>query len=304
LRAGSQLVSISVDSPWTGIHTLRIVKGCTGFALILAAIVAAGCGGSPGASSGNSPDAPNLTGNWQILPSVVSDTIPPQAVLLLGALHSSASQVSGTFRFTNLAQPSTCGLDQVVTLSGSVDSSNKLTLTSATLPNGTTIKVSLGITGASPYSGTGTIEVDGATCAFPPTAALGQEIANTSGTFAGALTQGILGSPTTGTAGTGNLTLTQSTSPDSDGQFAATGTLSYQFGSCSGNATLSGTVNGDLVSLSASSGTISNPQFVSFHGLSDNVATRMAASLFFFPAPCSTDLSTNNATYSGTLVRQ
>jgi hypothetical protein len=284
-------------------HTLRIVKAQVAFVLFLTALVVAGCGGSPGTPSGKSPTAPDLTGNWQIQPSVIPQTIPLNAILLLGALQSSGSQVSGTFRFTNLGQPATCGLNQVVTLSGAIDSNEKLTLTSAALPNGTTIKVSLQISGSPPYSGTGTIEVDGGPCPVPPAAVDGEEIANTSGTYSGTLTPGAIGSQTPGASGTGTLTLTQSSSPASDGQFAATGTLSYQLGTCSGSAVLTGTVSGIAIALSTTSGITASPQSVSFAGFADVRAAKIAATMLSVPAPCSTDI-TSSAFYSGELARQ
>lgn len=219
--------------------------------------------------------------------------------MLLGALESSGSHVSGTFRFTNLAQPTTCGLNQVVALSGSIDAGEKLTLSSATLPNGTTIKISLQISGSQPYTGAGTIEVDGATCTYAPTAALGVEIPNVSGSFTGTLTPGSLGAPAPGTPGAATLTLTQSASPNSDGQFAVSGTLSYQFGSCSGSAALAGTVSGAGIIASATTAS----QVVSFIGLADNAASKLTTAVIFAPAPCSTDM-TSTATYSGTLARQ
>lgn len=199
---------------------------------------------APSGSMNTSPIVPDLTGNWQIQTNVTSQVVPPPGILLLGALTSTGSQVTGTFRFNNLANPSTCALNEVVALSGTIDSKNNLTLTSATLPNGTTIKVSLGIGAAQPYAGTGTMEVDGATCAFASTAAIGNQFANTTGTFAGTLAPGILGSPTSGTSGTGTLTVAQSSIPAADGQFSATGSLSYVIGSCSGSFPLIGDVSG------------------------------------------------------------
>lgn len=207
--------------------------------------------------------------------------------------------MSGTFRFSNLGQPTICGVNQVVTLGGAIDANNKLTLSSPTLPNGTTIKVSLQISGGQPYSGTGTIEVDGAACAFAPTSALGVEIANASGSFTGALTPGALGTPVQGTPGTATLILTQSTSPGSDGQFAATGSLSYQFGSCSGNASFTGAISG--VGIIVSTASVSQ-QTVSFIGLADNAVSKITSTAIFAPAPCSTDM-TSTATYSGVLAR-
>lgn len=246
---------------------------------------------------------PDLTGNWQIQSFSNSVTNPLTGVTLLGALESSGSNVSGTFRFSNIGQL-TCSLDQVANFSGSISSNSKLTLTSATLPNGTTIKLSLAISGGGPYSGTGTIEVDGSTCAVASTPALGEEFANASGNYTGTLTPGTLAFPASGTSGTGSLTLTQSNTPGSDGQFSTTGTLDYQFGLCSGSVTLTGTVSGGLVTLSnGEAGFTTSAQRVSFLGAMDSAASKLTASFIFVPASCSTD-STSSASYVGDLARQ
>ncbi len=269
-----------------------------------ASLTLAGCASSH-PTSGTTPTPPDLTGNWQIQSNVISNTVPPAGVLLLGALQSTENQVAGTFRFTNLAQPTACGLDQVVTVTGSVDSKNNLTLASSSMPNGTTVKVLLVISSSQqPYAGTGSIEVDGSTCTFPSTGAIGQQTQNIAGTFTGTLTPGTLVSPGTGPSATASLTIAQSANPQSDGQFPATGSFNYTIGSCSGNVSLSGTVSGVGVTLSGTSGTFQNPQIVTFIGTSNPAATAISAGLLVFaPAPCSSD-PTSEATYSGTMNRQ
>ncbi len=264
----------------------------------------AGCG-SPSTSSVAVPAAPDLSGNWQIQSDVTSNIVPPPGVVLFGALQSTGNQVSGTFRFANLAQPTQCGLDQVVTVTGAVDSKNNLTLASSAMPNGTTVKVLLAITGSQqPYAGTGSIEVDGSTCTFPSTGAIGEQILNIAGTFTGTLTPGTLVSPGTGPSATASFTIAQSANPQSDGQFPATGSLNYTIGSCSGNVSISGTVSGVGVILSATSAPPANLQILSFVGTTNAAATTISAGLLeFAPAPCSSD-PTSTATYAGTLNRQ
>ena len=273
--------------------------------LLGASVIMAGCG-SPGGSSGTPPPAaPDLTGNWQIQSSVTSGANPLIAIVLLGALESNGNQVSGTFRFTNLSDPTTCGLNQAVTVTGAVDSKNNLTLTSSALPNGTTIKAQMAIAGAQPpYAGAGTIEVDGATCTFPAASSIGEQILNTSGTYAGTLSPGTPGSPGSGPTAAVSLTLTQAASPAADGQFAATGTFNYQIGSCSGSAPLSGTVSGVGMILSSENAPPVNLQSVAFFGTSNPAATAINGSLLeFLPAPCSTDPA-SSAFYTGQMSRQ
>lgn len=274
------------------------------FGVVIVALLAsllAGCGASPGTPFSNSSVA--LAGNWQIQSSAIPSAATPQGIVLLGALESSGSQVSGNFRFTNLAQPEACGLNQVVVLSGAVESNNTLTLASAALPNGTTIKVSLKMTSTQPYSGIGKIEVDGATCAVASASAFGSQIATTTGTFIGTLTPSANGAPAPVTQGSATVTLAQSATPGADGQFTTTGTLSYQFGSCSGKVPLSGYVSGVGMSfwdfIISSGGT----QEVNLNGTTNLTATQIKAGyLSLTPAPCSTDPN-SNAVFSGNLKR-
>lgn len=272
--------------------------------ILLAALILGGCGSSHGNFFANS-SADGITGNWQIQSSANSTTGAPREVILLGALQSSGGQVSGTFRFTNLAQPAACGLDQVITLTGAIVSKNNLTLTSATLPNGTTVKASLRMMGTQPYSGIGTVEVDGPTCAVATMAAIGSQIASTTGKFSGALSPATNGTPASSVPGTAVVTLTQSAAPGADGQFTATGTLSYQFGSCAGSLPLSGTVSGVGMSfwdvIFTPSGSL---QQVYFSGTTNFTATQIKAGyLSLSPAPCSAD-SNSSVTLNGELNRQ
>lgn len=224
--------------------------------------------------------------------------------MLLGALADSGDQVSGTFRFTNLAQPDACGSNEVVSLSGAVDSGNSLLLTSAILPNGTTVKVSLKLMGVQPYSGIGTVEVDGPACAVASAPAIGSQIASTSGTFSGTLSPGATGAPAQGTPGTATVTLTQSTAPGADGQFTATGTLSYQFGACSGSVPISGTVSGVGMSFWDVIFNSGAQEQVNLSGTTNLAATQIKAGyLSLVPAPCSSDPN-SSATFNGQLNRK
>lgn len=275
------------------------MKGQARFALFFAALALAGCG-SPAVTTVKAVIVPDLTGNWQIQTN--AGTQP--GLLLLGALTSTGSQVTGTFRFTNLSEPASCELNQVVALSGAIDSNNNLALTSAALPNGNTVKASLVIGAAQPYAGTGAMEVDGAPCAFASTASIGELIANTTGTFTGTLTPGTLGSPTGGTTGTGTLVVTQTSIPGTDGQFSATGTLNYVIGTCTGAIPLSGAVSGVGLTLSGSNGTSPSPQTVGIVATANQTATTISLGLASFtPAPCSQS-SASNADYFGTLNKQ
>ena len=251
-----------------------------GFVLLLAVLVVAACGGSPGDPV---TPAPNLTGNWTIDSSESATGALPQTLFnLTGALQSSGSEVTGILRPAILSQGTPCLLP-VLNLKGSINSHRDLTLASA-LPNGTIIKLSLALSVGQPYAGT--VELDGGSCPIPSTAVTGMEIANTSGTFSGALTPEITGSTAASTQGNGTLVLTQSTTPDSTGRFPATGTLSYKFESCSGSVALAGSVTGPSIILSAAGEVNQSSQTLTLSGGVDISASKIAALLVFHPIPC------------------
>ncbi|HEX8712194.1 MAG TPA: hypothetical protein VF730_09995 [Terracidiphilus sp.] len=248
--------------------------------------------------------AGNVAGNWQIQSSASSTSASPQGIVLLGALASSGSQVSGTFRFTNLAQPEECGASEVVALSGSVDGKNTLTLASGSLSNGSTIKVSLKIIGAQPYSGLGTVEVDGGACALRSASAIGSQVASTTGTFTGTLSPQVSGAAGSVAPGTATMILTQSDTPGTDGQFTTSGTLSYQFGACSGKLPLNGAVSGVAMNFWDVIFSNDGTQQVNLSGTTNLSATQIEAGyLSISPAPCSTDPD-SSAVFNGKLNRE
>ncbi|HEV2325365.1 MAG TPA: hypothetical protein VGS10_15540 [Terracidiphilus sp.] len=265
-------------------------------------VVLAGCGSPSGnLFKGSTAD---LSGNWQIQTSANSTTAAPSGVVLLGAIEGSGGQFTGTFRFTNLAQSDACGQSEVVTATGSVDSKGGMMLNSAPLSNGTTVKVSLKLTDTPPYSGIGSVEVDGKTCTFASAPAIGTQVASTTGTFTGTLAPGrseALGSVTPGTA---TVTLTQAANPNPDGEFAETGTLTYQMGACSGNVPLKGTVSGVAMNFwEVVYSADGDQEQVNLTGTTDLAASQINAGyLSIAPAPCSADPN-SSAIFKGQLNR-
>ncbi len=173
------------------------------------------------------------------------------------------------------------------------------------MPNGTTVKILLGISGIQPpFTGTGTVEVDGTSCAVASTSAIGGQFMNSTGTFTGTLPASTPGSPVSGTSAAVSLTITQSASAGADGQFAATGTINYTVGSCSGSAPLTGTVSGVSLTLASTNNPSGNSPYLGFiGGMNQAASTISLADLQFLPAPCSTDPQ-SYAIYSGQLNRQ
>ncbi len=262
----------------------------------------AGCGGS---SSTPASTYPSLTGNWQIQSMTVSTGVlaPATGVLLLGELTSSGAQVTGTFRLANYSLPNSCpgALQQVITVTGSIDSSRNLTLTSAPF-SGSTVTLQL------PVSSTltafnGTIAITGGACTFSSTTAFGFETQTVTGVYSGPVSA----TPFTGnppiTTGTAALTLTQSPVPAGDGQFPLTGTLTFNGGGCTSSTQLTGTVSGSSVTLSAAHTSPLTVSPVELRGNATPTPTQLIATVLYGVGPCSTGLAAA-ASYNGTLIRQ
>lgn len=272
------------------------------FIVSLLGIALTGCGSSITAIKPIAATQ-DLTGNWQIQSGDThSSTL---GILLLGSLQGSDNNVRGTFRFSNLAQPTSCGLNQVVTLTGSIDAAQNLVLTSSPLPNGNIINLQLLVSPSPTGIDSGTIAVTGAACAFSPSAAIGARFASVTGTFAGTLTPGTFLLPTAGTPGTGSLVLAQSSVPSADGQFPVTGTLAYTVGACSATVALTGDASGVGITLAVAPPAQSVPgglNVFTFLGTIAPTAAQITASFTVFPAPCSTNPLTS-ASYTGTFIR-
>lgn len=287
------------------LNTYSIVKAEAGIVVLVAASLMGGCGSSSG--SGNLfGSASNLTGNWQIETSASAASTSQQGVVLMGGLESSGNHVNGTFRFTNLADPDMCGSNQVVSLSGTVGSNGNLTLVSGPLPNNSTVKVSLKLGNAQPYSGLGTVEVEGGgSCALASASAIGSQVATTTGKFVGTLSPGPTGASSSSTPGTVAVALTQSASPGSDGQFTLTGTLNYQFASCAGSVPLNGKVSGVGMNFWDVVFTSTGDQVqASLVGTTNLTATQIKVGyLSLAPAPCSADPD-SSAAFNGQITRK
>lgn len=199
--------------------------------------------------------------------------------------------------------PPNCGLNQVVTLSGAIDSSGDLSLKSTPFNSGSVVKVQLQPSATVIGFDNGTIEVDGGGCATGSSSALGVKVASVTGTYNGALIAGALGS-TASSAGTASLMLSQSLVSGTDGQFPLTGMLSYTLGACTGLTALSGTASGVGVTMAAAVISPASEPAVSLIGLTDPTADKIqAASLDFILFGC-TGSQPSTHVYSGTLTRQ
>lgn len=190
----------------------------------------AGCG----ASSSNSPKPQfqSLAGNWQFSVSGLSNSPPrPPIISFAGALQSSGSSVTGTLHAIGSQLPPTgcVSLHADLPATGTIDASGAISLT-IPLPGGAAnLTGNLSPDLQSLAQGTWQITGD---CAMPSTAINIVQVAPLAATYSGTLTRVASSMPPTPAAVNVVASLTQSNTPDPDGLFLFSGTISLT-GGCS-----------------------------------------------------------------------
>jgi hypothetical protein len=245
-------------------------------------------------SSTNSPTTPSPTPsgsweNWQIQAGSAITSPPNSYPSFLGAIQIQGAQASGIFTTVEAT-----GFSTAEDYTGAFNSS-KDDVTLATYGFG------FGYTQpATPY----TVVPVGVTggCVYPPgytgpeclaifaVPSVGVQIAPLNGTYTGTLTGTLTTiSPATSTpiTGTASLTLTQSATPNSSGQFPITGTATFPSGSGMGTATLPGLVSGITIELST------EPCVFPFSNVSCNLIGSGSV-LFAYTNPSATQITVTN----------
>jgi len=236
----------------------------------------------------------NLTGNWQIQSGTSISSSPTGPVFIAGALQQQGSGVTGVFTVDSF-----CTTQPVFNFTGTVNSSGNLTLTATPVP---VVKVTLAIPADPTTVATGNLGATGEICALAlESPAVGVQIASLTGTFSGAVTAS--GSPAPPIAsGQVSLTLAQSSTPNTNGQFPVTGSLTFTGGGCTSSASVTGIVSGEGITLAAVPGP--GQSAVGFTGATNPTASQVVSGgIVFSPSPCSTSAS-SSTTFAGTLSRQ
>jgi len=203
-----------------------------------------------------SPTTGTLSGNWSVNAAVYPTTI--LAVTGFGGpLQFSGSSVTGTLSpyatFTN-SNPANCFYTAYpnytatgiavgpAAFTGTLDSSNNLTLT-APLAGGTAT-ITATLSGNPQTFASGSYQIVGGPCATPATAMTLAQYAPISGTYSGTFNDGQGGNvPGSAPNLTITATLTQSTAANSSGEYPITGTLKVA-GTCSETTSFTGFVSG------------------------------------------------------------
>jgi hypothetical protein len=270
-------------------------KFCPLLLLPLAALL--GCGLTPAPSNPSSPAAFDLSGNWLAIAPFLAGTqsLPTPIAEFTGALQFSGGTVTGTLRALSPTFPNPCvPILYDLQATGTVDGADNLTL-SVPISGGTaTITATIG--DSYNYFNSGTWQITGGACAMPSTKITMAHIAPATGTYTGTFSVLDLTTLTfePGSATAITAVLTQSTTPNADGQFPLAGTITTT-GDCNGTFTLvDEVVSGGGITLTPP---LTGSPTVIFVGGVEPTATYLV-----------TDLTPLNACgmkdYSGTLTRQ
>jgi hypothetical protein len=131
---------------------------------------------------------------------------------------------------------------------------------------------------------------------------VGVEVAPLNGTYTGTLSGYYNnGSQTTQISGTGSLTLTQSATPNSSGQFPLTGAVTYPSSSGLGTVQLEGAISGIGIQLVFSEAVPAWGPYISLAGYTNPTATQITVSnlSYFIDA-----VGVTNVALNGTLTLQ
>ena len=256
-----------------------------------------GCGVNPTPPS-SSPATFDLSGDWLAMAPAgpgLPLTLPTPVAEFSGALQFNGNAVTGTFRALATNYPNPCvSILQDLQVTGTLDASNNLSLT---IPiSGGTATIAAPLQNAYTYFNNGTWQITGGACAMASTQITMAHIAPVTGTYSG--TFNVLNLTTVtiepGTATTITAVLAQSTTPNADGQFPLTGTITAT-GACSGTFPLvNEVVSGGSITLSPP---LTGSSTEIFDGAVEPTGTYIVGAFLPLNACGSQD-------FSGTLTRQ
>jgi hypothetical protein len=154
----------------------------------------------------------------------------------MGALQSSGGTVTGTLHAISSVFPQCVSITQDLPATGTIDTNGDLTLTVPIA--GGTATISSTITTPESYTN-GTWQIVGGACTMPATAIEIAQFAPATGTYTGVVNvmNTTTNLPIPGTATNLTVTLTQSTTPNTDGQFPLSGTITAT-GACTASLTI------------------------------------------------------------------
>ncbi|HUD23920.1 MAG TPA: hypothetical protein VMQ60_13830 [Acidobacteriaceae bacterium] len=259
--------------------------------LPLAALVACGSS-SPSAAGGTAP-----TSGTYVL-SITSGT--SLGTTFTGGLNIAGSAVTGVFQFSNTS--SACN-GTYIPVTGTINSSNLLTLTSSVFAGNTvTITLQFPLTQDTTYtySASGTAQIaagsSGTNCAISSAPVSALYLAPYTGTWTGAISNGTV-SGTATVVVSEPITTGTTFNLNASGQFPATGTLSFTSSTCTiASIALTGEVTGYTLQLNQSVSAPLSPIVVSASETTSPVT-------FNVLIPGSSSVTCPAGSYSGTITQ-
>ena len=257
-----------------------------------------------------------LTGNWENwqIQAGTAITSPPIGLYFTGAVQVQGTQSSAVFTSAGLtgAGPATV-LNFLGTYNSSTGDVGLLPATTNSAAYGigftqpsTNTVIPVGIVSGCVYP----LNYQGVECLalISLSPAVGVEIAPLNGTYSGTLTESASSLASPIPSGVVTLVLTQSSTPNSSGQFPLTGTLTFNGGGCSASNSIGGFISGisftNVIVSPLTSQAIPPPLPFYITAYTNPTATQITVSgLTLDPSPCSTVNSSYTA-YTGTHTLQ
>jgi hypothetical protein len=240
----------------------------------LLTLILAGCASQPQKTASTSatttsaaPVPADVTGNWAFNVQLPSVPVPPSGPITLptnpvegvsGSLTSTNGSVTGILHARPLALPNCVSSSTDLPTTGTVDASGNLILTTALAGGTATINANVvtlgtttfpnGLTRTGPFYA-GTYQVVGGSCAQPSIALTIYSVPNVSGTYTGTMMQILFPSANPPLASiTVAAVLTQAATPNADGEYPLSGTITAT-GDCNTTVNFTqGLVIGDSLS--------------------------------------------------------
>jgi hypothetical protein len=211
-------------------------------ALLLPLALLLGCGVSTPSNPGDGSTANNayFSGDWLVLQPRAVNLSPTPVFGFTGALQFNGTSVTGTVRAYALTLPPCVSYAQDLTVTGTYTAAGILTLNIPVA--GGTATISATVVQPQTYN-PATLQIVGGSCAMPSSPVQLAQFVPISGTYFGTMSAlSTTGTPITGSTITVSANLTQSPTPNADGQFPLTGTVT-----ATGNCTVTFPLTGYIV---------------------------------------------------------
>ena len=254
----------------------------------------------PSQPAAPTPVYPDITGNWSFSAATLIEaggTLPPATPHLhfTGYLQSSGPIVTGILRATDQGFSPCVAETTDLPVTGTLDSAGNLTMSLPLSGGMATFSLQVPQSRAQILSNS-SLTVTGGSCARAQSPVSATKFADASGTYTGTLQSFAVPLRTVVQTATITAVLVQSPTPNADGQFPLSGTVTAA-GDCSATFTFTdGIATGGYLQTSGRLGTLTSPSIMMFTASLNPLGSNLIAGIANFPG-C-------NSFLNGILVRQ